>query len=68
MCVQCTVPYNGGRLVHLDNVNFLNRIDLLCFTDCYYNSIVRFPCTKHQKVSMLKVTRAAFAVACFSDS
>ena len=55
MCVQCTDTYSGGRLVHLDNVNFLSRIDLLCFTDCYYYSWVGLPCTKNQKVAIYKL-------------
>ena len=38
------------------NVNLLSRIDLLCFTDCYYCSgMVELPCTKHQKVAIYKL-------------
>ena len=55
MFVQCTGTYSGGRLVHLDNINFLSRIDLLCFTDCYYYSGVGLPFTKHQKVAIYKL-------------
>ena len=53
MCVQCIGTYSEGRLVHLDIVNF--RIDLLCFTDCYYYSRLGLPCTKHQKVAIYKL-------------
>ena len=55
MCVQCTGTYSGGSLVHLDNVEFLSRIDLLYFTDCYYYSWVGLLCTKHQKVAIYKL-------------
>ena len=59
MCNVCTIhtvgTYSGGRLVHLDNINILSRIDLLCFTDCNYYSGIVLPCTEHQKVAIYKL-------------
>ena len=52
--IVCVIQVRISWLAHLDNINFLSRIDLLCFIDCYYYSGIGLPCTKHQKVAIYK--------------